>query len=138
MADSVKRLNFHVITGPNGMCMCGVKADGTVVTCSGLLDEHIAAILASPLHAGAEPEEELQRLVKILRGIVEGFDAEALNGVICTPPCSEYGGFGWADKPHRTWCSRCRARWATLRGLPDLFTAALSSSRTAPEGPKLP
>jgi hypothetical protein len=33
-----ERPNFHAIIGPNGMCMCGVEADGTVVTCGGLLD----------------------------------------------------------------------------------------------------
>jgi hypothetical protein len=29
-------LNWHVIIGPNGMCRCGVKADGTVETCAQL------------------------------------------------------------------------------------------------------
>jgi hypothetical protein len=35
--DTEQPLNFHAIIGPNGMCMCGVKEDGTVVTCGGLL-----------------------------------------------------------------------------------------------------
>ncbi len=34
-------LNFHAIVGPNGMCMCGVEADGTVVTCGALLKAEI-------------------------------------------------------------------------------------------------
>ena len=29
--------NWHSIVGPNGMCECGVKADGTVVHCGELL-----------------------------------------------------------------------------------------------------
>jgi len=34
-------MNFHAITGPNGMCMCGVDAHGTVVTCGQLLEAYI-------------------------------------------------------------------------------------------------
>lgn len=33
--------NFHAIVGPNGMCECGVRADGSVVTCQGLLEAEI-------------------------------------------------------------------------------------------------
>ncbi len=33
--------NWHSIVGPNGMCECGVKADGTVVTCGKLLDVYV-------------------------------------------------------------------------------------------------
>jgi hypothetical protein len=36
--------NWHAIIGPNGMCECGVTADGTVVTCRGLLDQEIAQL----------------------------------------------------------------------------------------------
>lgn len=39
--------NWHAIIGPNGMCECGVRADGTVVTCGALLREHVEASLAS-------------------------------------------------------------------------------------------
>lgn len=34
--------NFHAIEGPNGMCACGVRADGTVVTCGALLEQEIS------------------------------------------------------------------------------------------------
>lgn len=38
--------NWHAIEGPNGMCACGVTADGTVVTCGRLLEDEIADRLA--------------------------------------------------------------------------------------------
>lgn len=35
--------NFHAIEGPNGMCRCGVLADGTVETCGDLLRQYVQA-----------------------------------------------------------------------------------------------
>ena len=53
--------NFHAIIGPNGMCECGVRDDGTVVTCGGLLEQEIAALHGSeagPQEAREEPSAE--------------------------------------------------------------------------------
>lgn len=30
-------LKLHIITGPNGQCMCGTDKDGNVVTCLNIL-----------------------------------------------------------------------------------------------------
>ncbi len=76
----------------------------------------------------AEPQDTLERLIEQLSLIVAGFESEAMNGVICTPPCSEYGGVGWDDEPSRRWCKRCRDRWARLRQLPSDLRATLSRS----------
>lgn len=75
----------------------------------------------------AMTDPRLDVLIAKLRRVVEGFENEALNGVICTPPSGEYGGVGWTDNPNRRWCARCRSRWASLRSLPDEFSAALAS-----------
>lgn len=56
----------------------------------------------------------IESISKTLRGVVEGFKNEAINGVICTPPCGEYTGVGWDDPPNRTWCERCKSRWQRL------------------------
>lgn len=103
----------------------GIPLDNDASTCGCLREASDPGRASVP-----EGHQELHKLVATLRGIVEGFESEALNGVICTPPCSEYGGTGWTDKPNRTWCQRCRVRWATLRALPKLFDAALGSPRT--------
>lgn len=56
-------LNFHAIVGPNGMCSCGVEADGTVVTCGGLLEELIQERLAA---LSAPPVGDVERLIATL------------------------------------------------------------------------
>lgn len=71
------------------------------------------------------PQARLIALVGKLRGIIEGFQAEALDGVICTPDDGNDGFPLWDAPPSRNWCSRCRARWATLFALPDELEAAL-------------
>lgn len=43
--------NFHAIIGPNGMCACGVRGDGTVVTCGQLLDELVERRAAARVEA---------------------------------------------------------------------------------------
>lgn len=54
--------NFHAIEGPNGMCACGVKADGTMVTCAALLEayvqERILALAGAPVN-----EEEIDDVI---------------------------------------------------------------------------
>lgn len=40
---SSESLNWHAIIGPNGMCLCGVQADGTVVRCGDLLDRLLSS-----------------------------------------------------------------------------------------------
>ncbi len=47
--------NFHAIEGPNGMCACGVKADGTVVTCGALLEEYVQERIVAALE---NPDDE--------------------------------------------------------------------------------
>lgn len=39
--------NFHAIEGPNGMCACGVRADGAVVHCNLLLEEYVMRRIAA-------------------------------------------------------------------------------------------
>lgn len=46
VTETTKR-NWHSIVGPNGMCECGVKADGTVVNCSDLMASDVVAKLAA-------------------------------------------------------------------------------------------
>jgi hypothetical protein len=62
------RLNFHAIIGPNGMCMCGVEADGTVVTCGALLRaqqasevEALRAALADIMEKAGSHTVEMRR-----------------------------------------------------------------------------
>ncbi len=39
--------NFHAIEGPNGMCACGVRANGAVVHCELLLEEYVQRRIAA-------------------------------------------------------------------------------------------
>lgn len=49
-------LNFHAIIGPNGMCMCGVDAHGTVTTCGQLLKAYMQEQLAAENHETRSPD----------------------------------------------------------------------------------
>lgn len=48
--------NFHSIIGPNGMCECGVLADGTVVRCGELLESQIRDAFRAGFVAHPEAE----------------------------------------------------------------------------------
>lgn len=62
-------LNFHAIVGPNGMCMCGVRDDGTVVTCGELL-----RLRYEPKRYSVEDIEEITAAITaIVREADEGF-----------------------------------------------------------------
>jgi hypothetical protein len=64
--------------------------------------------------------------VAVLARVVEGFQLEAINGVICTPPGDDEYGFPlWDAPPSRLWCAPCQQRWARLFALPAEFDAAI-------------
>lgn len=69
----MKRLNFHAIVGPNGMCMCGVDPDRGVVTCANLLDKYITGVVRAERQLA---RAEAVQLLPKLRGWDE---AEALT-----------------------------------------------------------
>ncbi len=52
--------NWHSIVGPNGMCECGVKADGTVINCADLLRETPAEPATAPANIGKQLDELLR------------------------------------------------------------------------------
>lgn len=56
----MNQFNFHAIAGPNGMCECGVRADGTVVHCSDLLEAYVQERLSALRAVPQEPAQPLK------------------------------------------------------------------------------
>lgn len=74
MAENINR-NFHNIIGPNGMCSCGVEADGTVVTCAGLLRQETAFSCRDLFGDQSDDAEIVAAIAGIVREADEAFTA---------------------------------------------------------------
>jgi hypothetical protein len=83
--------NFHAIEGPNGMCACGVRADGTVISCGLLLEEYVQRrIGALELTALVNEAAEIMQIVYAgnFPAGIESFLTRAHRAALGLPPAT--------------------------------------------------